>query len=76
MGNDERTITAATVTLTIELFDLGTYGPGSSIDQAKFGAAARLSQLLGIEVSKDHLRVESVSTSAGNRTGKIEAIRS
>ena len=72
MGNDERTITAATVTITVELFDLGTYGPGSSIDQAKHGAAIRLSHLLGIEVSKDHLRVESVSTKTVNGSGKLE----
>lgn len=76
MGNGNRTITSATVTLTVELFDLGAYGPGSSIDQAKFGAAARLSQLLGIEVSKDHLRIESVSTRAGGSVGEIKAVRS
>lgn len=76
MGNDERTITSAKVTITIELPDLGTFGPGSLFAQAKFAAAHRLSKLLGIEVLPEHLQVESISTDEGNGSSKIEAIRS
>jgi hypothetical protein len=73
MGGD-RTITAATVNLTVELFDLGTFGPGSSIAQAKEAAAIRLSKLLGIEVTPSQLRIDSVSTKSGETTSKFTRI--
>ena len=75
MKNDQRTITSATVTVTFELVDLGTFGPGSSVTQAKQAAAERLSELLGFVVDEAHVRVDSVSTATVNGTGKIEAIR-
>lgn len=74
MEYDQRTITSATVTLTVELFDLGTFGPGSSITQAKEGAAAKLSRLLGVEVIPDQLRIESVSTKSELSTSTMERI--
>ena len=70
-----RTITSATVTITVELPDLGTFGPGSLFAQAKFAAAHRLTDLLGIEVSPEHLRVEAISTEEGAGSSKIEACR-
>ena len=75
MKNDQRTITSATITVTFELADLGTFGPGSSIAQAKQAAAARLTGLLGVNVDEAHVRVDSVSTATVNGSGKIEAIR-
>ncbi len=76
MGNDERTITSATVTITFELADLGTFGPGSIISQAKQAAADRLSVLLGFNVDEGHVQVESVQTANGESSGKIERIGS
>ena len=74
MKNDQRTITSATVTVTFELADLGTFGPGSSIAQAKQAAAHRLSVLLGVNVEEAHVRVESVSTSTAASSSKIERV--
>lgn len=75
MNGKQRTITSAKVTITVELPDLGTFGPGSLFAQAKFAAAHRLSALLGVEVSPEHLQVESISTDEGNGSSKIEAAR-
>lgn len=74
MKNDQRTITSATVTVTFELADLGTFGPGSSIAQAKQAAAQRLSVLLGVNVEEAHVRVESVSTTTGTSTNTIKRV--
>lgn len=75
MKDSQRTITSAKVTITVELPDLGTFGPGSLFSQAKFAAAHRLSALLGVEVSPEHLQVESISTDDGNGSSKIETCR-
>lgn len=75
MKDKQRTITSAKVTITVELPDLGTFGPGSLFTQARFAAAHRLSALLGVEVLPEHLQVESISTDEGFGVGKIEACR-
>jgi hypothetical protein len=76
MGKNERTITEALVTVTFRLEDLGTYGPGSLMDQARNAAADRLSVLLATDIDKAQVRVESVSYDNVGITGKFEAIRS
>ena len=77
MGKNERTITSAKVTITLELFDLGTFGPGSLIEQAKMAAASQLSVILATVVDPAQVLIESVSTTNdGVAIGKIEAIRS
>lgn len=76
MGKNERTITEALVTVTFRLEDLGTYGPGSLMEQARKAAADRLSILLATSIDKTQVRVESVSYANVATTGTIEAIRS
>lgn len=68
-----RTITKATVTVTFDLHELGTFGEGSLVDQAKHAAAFRLAALLQIPVSADCIQVAAVeSASASGTSGKVE----
>ena len=76
MGKNERTITEAVVTVTFQMKDLGVFGPGCLVEQARKAAAERLGEMLGGFIDPSHVRVESVSDSNGVSTGKIEAIRS
>jgi hypothetical protein len=76
MGKNERTITEVVVTVTFQMNDLGTFGPGCLVDYVRDAAAVRLSEMLGGHVDPSHVRVESVSTADGKTNGTIEAIRS
>lgn len=75
MGKNERTITEAVVTVTFQMKDLGTFGPGSLVDQARKAAADRLGGMLGGYIDPSHVRVESVSTADAKTNVTIEAIR-
>lgn len=75
MGRNERTIISAKVTITLEIFDLGTFGPGSLIEQARKSAAHRLSIYLATKVDESQVTVESVEAVEGSATSKIEVIR-
>lgn len=76
MGKNERTITEAVVTVTFQMKDLGTFGPGCLVDQARKAAAARLGGMLGGHIDPSHVRVDWVSTADGKTNATIEAIRS
>lgn len=77
MKERQRTITKATVTVTFDLHELGTFGEGSLFEQAKHAAALRLAALLQMPVSPECIRVEAIeSAGASGSTGKIGAIRS
>lgn len=76
MGKNERTITEALVTVTFQMKDLGTFGPGCLVNQVRKAAADRLGGMLGGCIDPSHVRVESVSTADGKANGTIEAIRS
>lgn len=75
MGKNERTITEAVVTVTFQLKDLGTFGPGCLVEQARKAAAERLGGMLGGYIDPSHVRVDSVSDTNGFSTGKIEAVK-
>lgn len=73
MKERQRKITKATVTVTFDLHELGTFGEGSLVEQAKHAAAFRLAALLQIPVSADCIQVASVeSASANGSTAKVE----
>lgn len=74
MDGGAREITSATVTVTLELSDLGTFGAGSLFVQAQQAAATRLGEMLGIEIDPRHLKVEEIlSTNKGSSTKYAEA---
>lgn len=73
MRERQRTITKATVTVTFDLHELGTFGEGSLFEQARHAAAFRLAALLQMPVSTDCIQVMAVeSASASGTTGKVE----
>lgn len=77
MNGKPRTITNVTVTVTFDLPFLETFGPGSLFDQARSAAAIRLGEILDVEVSPEHVQIESISTDDGaGSSSKFEAIRS
>lgn len=77
MKERQRTITKATVTVTFDFHELGTFGEGSLVEQAKHAAAFRLAALLQMPVSPECIKVEAIeSVSASGSTGKIEVVGS
>lgn len=62
MREQQREITSATVTVTLELSDLGTFGSGALFAQAQQAAATRLGEMLGVDVDPRHLKVEAISS--------------
>jgi len=77
MRERQRTITKATVTVTFDLYELGTFGEGSLVEQAKHAAAFRLAALLQIPVSPECIQVASVESASENGyTGKVEVVGS
>lgn len=66
MKERQRKITKATVTVTFDLHELGTFGEGSLVEQAKHAVAFRMAALLQIPVSAEHIQIESIETDNGD----------
>jgi hypothetical protein len=72
MRERQRTITKATVTVTFDLHELGTFGEGSLVEQAKHAAASKLAELLRIQVLPECIRIEEVESESGDSGFKVE----